>query len=253
MKELSGLMLLILLLGGCTTIGITDQADLNRGYLGEPEIFRICIYRDITVPEQRVEEIIGAIDGELALHGLKVEVPWIRDWDRPAFQMEGILKDIAARPLDPPCDRLFAIVGRDYRDFVWGIVMPEVLGAVEDATLTKGYAVGAWGSLNQVLSLKSPEDTAVHEVYHLLGCGHGLFANACYKQVTGMRRIAQQNRREGQDFFPAMSLNGRIFWTRAEVDSVLRAALERDKESFSHIGFDEGADGRVLSHDPSRR
>lgn len=242
MKELSGLMLLILLIGGCTTIGITDQAAVNRGYFGEPEIFRVCIYRDVSVPEQRVEEIIGAINGELALHGLKVEVPWIRDWERPAFQMEGILKDIAARPLDPPCDRLFAIVGRDIRDFVWGMILPEVMGAVEDATLTKGYAVGEWGSLNQVLSLKSPEDTAVHEAYHLLGCGHGLFADDCYKQVAGIRRLAQQKRREGQDFFPAMNLTGRIFWTRAEVDNVLRAALERDKDSFSHIGFDWGTE-----------
>ena len=242
MKRFSGSMIPILLLAGCTTIGIADQEALKSGYIGQPEIFRICIYKDVNVPDQPVEEIIGGISEELAPLGLRVQVPWVKTWQRPAFAMEGILRDIAARPLDSPCDRLFAIVGRDYRDFMWGIILPEVLGAVEDETLTKGYAVGEWGSLNQVVSLGSPKDIAVHEAYHLLGCKHGLFASACYTQVAGIRRIAQQNRQQGQDFFPAMTLKGRIFWTRAEVDSFLRAELGSDNDSFSHIEIGEGTD-----------
>jgi hypothetical protein len=151
----------------------------------------------------------------------KVEVPWIRKWERPAFEAKGIIKDIAARPLECPCDRLLAIVGRDARDFVWGLLMPEIFGAVEDRTFTKGYAVGSVGSLNQALSLETPKDIAVHEAYHFLGCKHGLFADSCYRQVASIRREAQHNRERGEDFFPAMSLSGRIFWTRAEVDQAL--------------------------------
>jgi hypothetical protein len=222
MKGFSRMMLLIALsMAGCTTIGIGDKSGLDRGNMGQPEILRICIYKDVGVPDQRVDEIIGAIAGEFALHGLRIEVPWIRPWQRPAFEVEGIMKDIASRPLECPCDRLFGVVGRDYKDFVWGLVMPEILGAVEDATLTKGYAVGEWGSLNQVLSFKSPAETAVHEAYHLLGCKHGLFASSCYKQVEGIRKVAKYNRQQGQDFFPAMNLKGRIFWTRADVDNFL--------------------------------
>jgi hypothetical protein len=225
MKRKWELMLLALLsvglLEGCTTIGIGDRADPNRGYTGEVEALRLCIYKDSNVSDASVNEIIGAVREEFSPFGLRVEVPWIRKWDRPAFEMQGILRDIAARPLECPCDRLFAIVGRDGRDFVWGLMMPEVLGAVEDDTLTKGYAVGSVGSLNQALSFQSPTDIAVHEAYHLLGCKHGLFADSCHHQVASIRKIARNNREQGQDFFPAMSLSGRIFWTRAEVDKAL--------------------------------
>jgi hypothetical protein len=240
MKRFSRVMLLIALsMAGCTTIGIGDKSGLNGDNMGQPEILRICIYRDVAVPDQRVEEIIGAITGEFALHGLQIEVPWIRSWQRPAFEMEGIIKDITTRPLECPCDRLFGVVGRDYKDFVWGLVLPEILGAVEDATLTKGYAVGEWGSLNQVLSFKSPAETAVHEAYHLLGCKHGLFANSCYKQVEGIRKVAQYNRQQGQDFFPAMNLKGRIFWTRDDVDRFLGVDQRTANYSFSSERCDE--------------
>ena len=224
MKRLWELMLLTLLLSlsaGCTTIGIGTHAERSVGYTGATEALRLCIYKDSSVSDASVNEIIGAVREEFSSFGLRVEVPWIRKWDRPAFEMQGILGDIAARPLECPCDRLFAIVGRDGRDFVWGLMLPEVLGAVEDTTLTKGYAVGSVGSLNQVLSFQSPTDIAVHEAYHLLGCKHGLLADSCYHQVASIRKVAQYNREQGQDFFPAMSLSGRIFWTRDEVDKTL--------------------------------
>ena len=240
MKGLARLLLVMVLsTAGCTTIGIGDKAALNGADLGQPEILRLCIYKDVAVPDQRVEEIIGAIKGEFALHGVQIEVPWIRPWQRPAFEMEGIINDIAARPLECPCDRLFGVVGRDYKDFVWGLVLPEILGAVEDGTLTKGYTVGEWGSLNQLLSLQSPADTAVHEAYHLLGCKHGLFASACYRQVEAMRKVAQDNRQQGKDFFPAMNLKGRIFWTRADVDRYLGVDPRSAQYSLSSERCDE--------------
>ena len=209
------------LLEGCTTIGVGSHAERGAGHSGEPQTLRLCVYQDSNVSDSSVNEIIGAVREELSPFGLRVEIPWIRKWERPAFEMEGILADIEARPLECPCDRLFAVVGRDSRDFVWGLIMPEVLGAVEDRTLTKGYAVGSVGSLNQMLSFQTPEDIAVHEAYHLLGCKHGLFADSCYQQVASIRRMAQENRQQGHDFFPAISLSGRIFWTRAEVDQAL--------------------------------
>jgi hypothetical protein len=229
-------MLVILLsagfLAGCTTIGMGSHADRNRGYGGEVEPFRLCIYKDSNISDESVNEIIEAVRKEFSSFGLRVEVPWIRKWERPAFEMQGILADIAARPLECPCDRLFAIVGRDGRDFLWGLIMPEVLGAVEDSTLTKGYAVGSVGSLNQVLSFQAPKDIAVHEAYHLLGCKHGIFADSCHHQVAGIRRVAQYNREQGKDFFPAMSLSGRIFWTRAEVDQALGVSGTSSAQAF---------------------
>ena len=99
--------------------------------------------------------------------------------------------------------------------------MPEVLGAVEDTTLTKGYAVAEWGSLSQVLSLLSPHHITIHEFYHLLGCGHGLSAAPCYDRIAQIKRAARLNRERGQDFFPALTLSGEILWTRSLVDQAL--------------------------------
>ena len=233
MKKRWELMLLTLSLNlsvACTTIGIGTHADRSVGYSGATESLRLCIYKDSSVSDASVDEIIGAVREEFSSFGLRVEVPWIRKWDRPAFEMQGILGDIAAKPLECPCDRLFAIVGRDGRDFVWGLMLPEVLGAVEDTTLTKGYAVGSVGSLNQVISFQSPADIAVHGAYHLLGCKHGLFADSCYHQVASIRKVAHYNRERGQDFFPAMSLSGRTFWTRDEVDKSLGISGTRSED-----------------------
>ena len=130
MKRRWELMFLTLSLGvlaGCTTVGIGTHAERSVGYTGAAEALRVCIYRDSSVSDANVSEIIGAVREEFSPFGLRVEVPWIRRWDRPAFEMQGILGDIAARPLECPCDRLFAIVGRDGRDFVWGLCARTVI------------------------------------------------------------------------------------------------------------------------------
>lgn len=206
-------------------IGIPNPTALRNRDFGQAEALRICIYKDVNLSDKSVEDMVSAIGEEFASFGLRVEVPWIQAWPRPAFAMEGIIRDIAARPLESPCDRLFALVGRNYKDFLWGIVMPEVLGAIEDITMSKGYVVAVWGSFNQVLSLQSPAQVAVHEAYHLLGCGHGLLANPCYDQIVRIKRAARNNRQKGQDFFPAMTSSGKILWTRGEVDRLLGVGL----------------------------
>lgn len=209
-------------------MGIVDHPPLNKSQTDEPQALRICVYQDADVYDERVGEMMGAISERLAPLGIRVEVPWIRPWKRHAFALEGIVKDVAMHPLECPCDRILAIAGRDFGDFLWGILMPEYFGAVENVTFTKGYAVGAWGSLNQVLSMESPTEIAVHEAFHFLGCGHELTADRCRAQVARLLRAARENRAEGQDFFPSMSLDGRIQRTRAEVDRLLGAALKSD-------------------------
>ena len=87
--------------------------------------------------------------------GLHIATPWIREWERPAFSQKGIIRDVARRPLTAPCDRILALVGRDARDFLWGVLMPEILGAVETRTNSKGYVVAQVGSLNQVLTFQT--------------------------------------------------------------------------------------------------
>ena len=150
--------------------------------------------------------------------GLHVVTPWIRAWERPAFSQKGITRYVARRPLKVPCDRILALVGRDARDFLWGALMPEILGAVETRTNSKGYVVAQVGSLNQVLTFQSPSGAAVHEFYHLLGCHHGIDQEDAYRQVRHIKQLAVRNRLQGRDFFPAMSEKGRVYTSRADVD-----------------------------------
>ena len=176
------------------------------------------MYRDVGVSDETTQTILSAIREEFAPMGLRVTIPWIRAWERPAFSQKGITRDVARRPLTAPCDRILALVGRDARDFFWGALMPEILGAVETRTNSKGYVVAQVGSLNQVLTFQSPSSAAVHEFYHLLGCHHGIDKEDAYRQVRHIKQLAVRNRLQGRDFFPAMSEKGRVYTSRADVD-----------------------------------
>jgi hypothetical protein len=183
-----------------------------------PEALRVCVLRDESLPPERAENVMAAVSQALAPHGVALTVPWYRPWPRAAFAQEGLTRDVALRPLEPPCDRLLALVGRDARDFLWGLLLPEVLGAVERRTHTKGYAVARMGSLNQVLSFNRPETTAFHEVLHMLGCAHGDAGADCARRIQALAAEARANRAAGREFFPAVTAGGRILATREEVE-----------------------------------
>jgi hypothetical protein len=170
------------------------------------------------VSDARAAGVLVAIREEFAPYGLNIRVPWIRDWERPAFSQQGITRDVARRPLEAPCDRVLAFVGRDVRDFVWGAVMPEILGAVELRTRTKGYVVVEMGSLNQLLTFSSPAGNAVHEFYHMLGCDHWDGRKKVQDHIARLKRAARDNRARGEDFFPGLAPSGRLYLTRGAVD-----------------------------------
>ena len=186
--------------------------------LGPTVELRVCIYQDEAVSDEQAADIIAAIQEEFAQYGLIVTVPVIKAWQRPSFKHKGILLDIVKRPLEPPFDRIFALVGRDVRDFLWGAMLPEVLGAVETRTHTKGYVVAEMGSLNQLLSFRSPTEAAIHEFYHLLGCDHADSRSAIATRMAHLKRLAVENRHAGRDFFPGISSKGKIYLSRRAVD-----------------------------------
>ena len=176
---------------------------------------RVCLLRDAEISEQRARALIAAVDQEFDIYGTDVAIVWIRPWQRPGFTMSAIMRDLAPRPLEPPCGRLVAMVGRHLGDTLWGLALPEVLGAVETTTHTRGYVVSSLGSLNQILS--SPSGTAVHEFYHLLGCTHARSKSECYEQIQALKRYYSSD----VDFFPGLSKTGELILSRAESEALL--------------------------------
>jgi hypothetical protein len=203
-------------------VGIPDKQVIQNIEFGPSEKLRICIYKDINISDRQAADIITALQQEFSHFGLGIEVPWIKPWERPAYTGNEIMQNFAACPLDAPCDRLLALVGRNVKDFLWGIAMPEIHGAVEDVSMTKGFVVAEIGSVNQVLSMSSANRIAIHETYHLLGCDHSIDAKPCYEKIKLVKKIARRNRMEGNDFFPSIPLDMRILFSRAEVEKKLQ-------------------------------
>jgi hypothetical protein len=221
MKTISQTLTLCFLLIGCTTVGIPNKAAIENINFGPPEKLRICIYKDVTISDKQADEIIAALQTEFSQFGIEIEVPWIKPWKRPAFSGDEILNNFVSCPLESPCDRLLALVGRNFGDFLWGLVMPEVHGAVEDVSMTKGFSVAEFGSLNQVVSMGSAARIAIHETYHLLGCDHGLDPKPCYEKIAQIKKFARKSRLAGHDFFPSVPLNHGVLKTRYDVEKKL--------------------------------
>lgn len=212
------IILLATLLTGCTTVTMDHGPRPDASAFGPAVPLRVCILRDVDVAEEDAHGILAALQEGFIPHGILLAFPWVRDWQRPAFGHAGILLDVAQRPLEAPCDRLLALVGRDVRDFLWGALMPEILGAVETRTHTKGYVVAETGSLNQLLTFTPPHQAAVHEMFHLLGVDHDDNPEASRRQIMRIKQAALDNRRAGRDFFPAMTSQGTVYATRRAVD-----------------------------------
>lgn len=108
------------------------------------------------------------------------------------------------------------------RDFIWGILLPEYLGMVDSTTFSKGFAIAEWGSINQILPpFNSPDDVAIHEGYHLLGCEHSLIMTTCYYKIQRLKEAAKKERMNGGDFFPIITKEGKILRSRNEVENEL--------------------------------
>jgi hypothetical protein len=207
------------LLGACTSVGVHTSSQRALDY-GPPARLRVCVLRTEDVSPKRVDDLITAVNREFATYGIEVVVPWVRPWQRTGFSHRSMLDDVVARELEPPCDRLVAFVDRNAGDFLWGMVMPEVLGAVDDATHTRGYIVANHASVNQLFM--PPSRVTVHEFYHLLGCPHSLSMTACYARIE---RLKRQIRVHEPEFFPGIDAYGTLLVSREEANVALRQAL----------------------------
>lgn len=217
------LLPLALMTAGCTTVGMHDSETFKAADFGPREELRICVLADDGITEADARRLVAKVGEEFSDFGLAVSVPWVRRWERPAFLMEGIVKNVWLEPLEAPCDRLLALVGRNLGDFLWGLLGMEILGAVDTPTHSRGYVIAETVSLNQIFS--SPSKIAIHESYHFLGCEHGVNLANCYTHIRDLKRIARANRDVGNDFFPGVSPKGTPIKSRHEANLLMAHAI----------------------------
>jgi hypothetical protein len=176
------------------------------------------VYADDGISAAEVHRLVeDAWRDEEPLYQLRVFVASVTPWSRPAFTMNGIIEALVRQPLAGKCDRVLALIGRNAGDVIFGLFFPEVLGAVNDKTLTHGYVVARRASLNQLLL--SPLEVTRHEIYHLLGCHEHFNMPQCYQQIAFLKRWKQAHH---TDFFPAWdAINSRLLTSRNEVNGRL--------------------------------
>ena len=220
----SSLVLLGLALTGCTSIGgLSVKPDVTAYDFGPSRTLHVCVLRDPDVSVARVRDLVATWRQELAPLEIQVVIPWVREWERPAFTVRGIAESLAKIPLDVPCDRLLAFVGRHAGDALYSLLSlvlpaPEVLGWVDNVTMTHGLVVAEWtASLNQAVQ-GGPEESIRHEGYHLLGCGHATWA-ACYTRVAELKRLSTV------EWFVSRGWNGVFFRSREAVNRALERAV----------------------------
>lgn len=222
------------LLSGCTSMGAHDASTLKRMDFGPQETLRICVLLDDDeIPQAKGEALIQAVNQELSLYNIRVEVPWYKPWARPGIGGMQIIENLAGKKLVQPCDRILALVGRDRGELLISRLMFEELGSVDTVTHTRGYIFADIESWNQKVT--PPTEAVVHETYHLLGCDHDDTMTPCYERIAQLKAAARRNRQSGNDFFPTYTLQGQLILRREEVDlresMALRVYQARQPES----------------------
>jgi hypothetical protein len=216
-------------LSACTTVGSHTKEHATVDF-GPAATLRVCLLKNESVPAERADELIAAVNKEFEPYAIEVVVPWVRPWTRPGFEYEAITDEIDSHLLEAPCDRLVGLVDRNAGDFLWGLLMPEVLGAVEPATHTHGFVVAGYGSPNQIFL--PPTQVAVHEFYHLLGCPHGLTLTKCYHVIAEIKAKSVPD----ADFFPGVTAKGEYLTTRESVNAVLQTGIARKRNAKGEGG-----------------
>lgn len=219
---------LMLFLSGCTSVGFKHQEHISKLDFGDHRTINMCMYRDVNVTEERVEQIVDAINEDFRLYDLSISVPWVRQLKRAGIAYQQIRDQLIDLPIEEGCDRILYLVGRNGLDHLWGaFALPEILGWVDNRTGTRGYVVANHSTSWNQLAFGGVKRTARHEALHLLGCGHASpakpFMDACYDT------IAEAKAKATTGFFPSCSVKGHWYYTRKAVNRVI---LGNDPNKF---------------------
>jgi hypothetical protein len=215
----------IILFINCTTIGFHNKENLNTYTFSEEITYRLCIYKEESISENRVNSLINDLSKELELYNIKVDAKVISTYNRPAFTTKNIYLSISSLYLPANCDRLMIMLERNIFDFLLHLFLPEVMGLVESETRTRGYIFADYLSVN-ILVGGTPSNILIHENYHFLGCNHHIIMNDCYKSIHEHRIEALYNIKRAIDFFPSQRQSVFFIRDREKVNQIIKKLSE---------------------------
>ncbi|MCC5815409.1 MAG: hypothetical protein JJT78_11680 [Leptospira sp.] len=209
----------------CTTIGFHEKKIRESMDFREFHEFRVCTFHEPGINSSDIEDLFKYWNDELSLYKLRARPVRVIEINRPGFTGFDIMQFLYNQRLDEGCDRLLYLKGRKVSDLFYEVfslgvlfgigIKVEMQGAVDSRTHTRGYIKAKYISTIQLI-FTSPKSTLVHEGYHLLGCGHQLFMEACYKKIQTLKKLNEDpNKEEG--FFPSVSSDGKEFIDRKQV------------------------------------
>ncbi len=217
----------MLFLQACaTTIGRWDETKYAATDFGSWRSVNVCIYRDTGVPPERERQLLAGTIEEWKQYNVTVNFIDRGELPRRGFWHNELLDEIDAVPLTQSCDRVFWLVNRNAADYLYAngpafltlgtlLAMPEILGEVDDATMTHGWAIAYGDSFNTLLM--SPAAALKHEFYHLIGsCPHRVTMDECYERIAELKHSQAQ-----AGWYPSVGINGQTFLDREKANQVL--------------------------------
>ncbi len=227
---LAATILMFLGLNGCTFIGVDHPAMRESMSFGAERYVNMCVLLDKGIAREDAETLLATWEEEASKYDLHVNAISYQEMPRSGFFFAQIMDQLKEVPLGPGCDRLIYFVNRNAGDYVYGLAaisfgLPEVLGEVDDATLTRGYVVAKFGSPTQVVL--TPKRVAQHEIYHLLGCPKHFDMPDCYRRIRDLKRVEKRLEDENyyfksgeKPFYPTWASGGdSMLISRAQVNA----------------------------------
>lgn len=158
-------MFLVCLLGAgtccscfATTVGFQDRLALDTHDFGPAKTINVCVYLDRGIDEQQARSLLSSWDSKAPLYGLYIKPIMFADHPRVGFFHDDILDDVSSIPLAITCDRVLYFSNRNVWDYAYANLpnpvlwpMPEVLGEVDDSTMTHGFVVAQPDSINGLM------------------------------------------------------------------------------------------------------
>ena len=212
----AGPLLAAVFLSYCTTVGLERPSVRRALDYGPQRPLRVCIFKDRNLPDSDLSRILSEWRTEVVPFGIDLKAERVLPYDRTQFSCIGMGNELTRLDLDPPCDRMMIVLKRTPLDMVWSLFLPTVFGAVDSQTGTRGYAFGDLYLLENILFFRGDASVLIHEGYHLLGCGHALFMDDCYRAIARLKGVSASARA----FFPAQGEDGTILRSRAEANRI---------------------------------